>query len=91
METVFFIAAKLVAVILSIVSTGLFVRAILSFSEELSQSSINYYAYLITEPFVAPVRMILYKYNIGVDSMFDIPFITTCVIIMVLRMFLPVI
>ena len=66
-------------------------RMILPFFLEPEESRIYALTFCISEPFIAPVRMIMVRLNIGQDSPIDWSFFATYLILMVLQMMLPVI
>lgn len=67
------------------------VRMIMPFFTDVEESRFYLGACLISEPFVAPVRAIMVKFNIGQDSPIDWAFFTTAFIIGSVRLFLPII
>ncbi len=84
------IFARTVAIILELVSISMLLRMILPFFLDAEESRFYALTYCISEPFVAPVRMILVKLNIGQNSPIDWAFFATYMIIWVLQTFLPV-
>ena len=67
------------------------IRALLPIFVDVEESRVFLFVLVITEPFVIPVRFLLYKLNIGQDSPVDWSFFATYLILSVLTMFLPVI
>ena len=90
METVFYVIAKGVSILLSVVSIAMFMRVILQFFAD-EGNKLVIFCYAITEPFIIPVRVLLAKMNVGQDSPLDIPFFVTYLIISVLQMLLPIV
>lgn len=91
METIFYILAKCVQVVLDVVSLAMMVRAIMPIFADVEESGFYALTVAVTEPFVAPVRFIFAKLNIGQDMPIDIGFFATYLILWVLGMFLPII
>lgn len=91
METFLYIFAKTVQVILSVVSFAMLVRMIIPFFTNPEENKLYAVACYISEPFIAPVRFLLYKLNIGQDSPVDWSFFATYIIIWLLELLLPAI
>lgn len=91
MEALFFFAAKLVSVMLEIVSLAMIVRMLLPIFTNPDDSKLYSLTVLLSEPVVAPIRALLVKYNIGQDSPFDWAFFTAYLLIWILQMILPAI
>lgn len=91
METIFYISAKCVQVLLDIVSLAMMLRAIMPIFADVEESGFYALTVAITEPFVAPVRFLFAKLNIGQDTPVDMAFFATYIILWVLGIFLPVI
>ncbi len=91
METLFYFAAKLVQVILEVVSLAMIVRMIVPIFTGDEDNKVCMLAAMISEPFIAPVRAIMVKFNIGQGTPFDWSFFATYLIIWLLQMFLPAI
>ena len=90
MEFVLFLAAKLIALTLSAVSLCMLVRMILSFFADQSGKLYTFF-FVVTEPFIVPVRFILAKLNLLQDSPIDWSFTITYLLLAIIEMFLPVI
>lgn len=91
MLEVLIIFAKTVSILLEAVSLAMLLRAILPFFLEAEESRIYALVFCISEPFVAPVRLIMARLNIGQDSPIDWSFFAAYFVIMILQMILPVI
>lgn len=91
METIFYFLAKCVQILLDIVSLSMMVRAIMPIFADVEESGFYALTVAITEPFVAPVRFLFAKLNIGQDTPVDMAFFATFIILWVLGIFLPVI
>ncbi|MBQ7374344.1 MAG: YggT family protein [Clostridia bacterium] len=91
METIFYFLAKCVQILLDIVSLSMMVRAIMPIFADVEESGFYALTVAITEPFVAPVRFLFAKLNIGQDTPIDMAFFATYIILWVLGIFLPVI
>ena len=88
-EDIFFIFAKTVAVILGLVSIAMMVRMILPIFVDVEDNRIFALSCLISEPFIVPVRALMFKFNVGQDSPIDWAFFMTYIILWLLRMLLP--
>lgn len=91
METLLYIFAKCIEILLSFTMLCMMIRALLPIFVDVEESRVFLFVLVITEPFVIPVRFLLYKLNIGQDSPVDWSFFATYLILSVLTMFLPVI
>ena len=87
----FYIIAKTVSIILGVVSFAMLVRTLLGFFVDPMESRAYEISCYFTEPFIAPVRAIMVRLNIGQDSPIDWAFSITYIIILVLRSILPAI
>lgn len=76
---------------LDVVSFGMIARMLLPFFVDPEESRVYAISCYLTEPFIAPVRAIMVRLNIGQDSPIDWAFSVTYLIIFLLGMFLPVI
>jgi uncharacterized protein YggT (Ycf19 family) len=90
-ETIFYFLAKCVQILLDIVSLSMMLRAIMPIFADVEESGFYALTVAITEPFVAPVRFLFAKLNIGQDTPMDMAFFATYIILWVLGIFLPVI
>ena len=91
MEIFLYIIAKTVSIILSLVIFGMMVRMLLPIFFEAEGNAIYVLSCVITEPFIAPVRALLFAFNIGQSSPIDWSFFLTYLILSVLRSSFPVI
>ena len=91
MEALLYILAKFVAIYLSIATYSMLGRVLLQFFVNPEESRLYAFLFFITEPIVLPFRLILAKFNIGQDTPLDIPFITACLGLTMIQMFLPII
>ena len=91
METILYIFAKTVSLILSTVSTTMFIRMILSFFIMGEPNKFYILTCYITEPFIAPVRALMVRFNILQDSPIDWAFFITAVLLSVLELILPIV
>jgi uncharacterized protein YggT (Ycf19 family) len=90
-KRVLFIIAKTISVILSVVSFTMLIRMILPWFVDPMESTIYALACLVTEPFVAPVRAVMFMFNIGQDSPIDWSFSIAYILIWLLQSLLPAI
>lgn len=91
METVLYIFATLVGLIIDVVSLAMMVRMLLPIFVDIEESKIYYFLLLITEPFIIPVRFILVKMNWLQDSPIDWSFFISYIVMALVRMILPII
>ena len=76
---------------LDVVSFGMIARMLLPFFVDPEESRVYAISCYLTEPFIAPVRAIMVRLNIGQDSPIDWAFSVTYLIIFLLGMFRPAI
>lgn len=91
MEILLYILAKSVAIYLSVATYAMLGRVILQFFVNPEESRLYALLFFVTEPVILPFRLLLAKFNIGQNTPLDIPFITACLGISMIQMFLPVI
>ena len=83
------IFARTVNLLLSAVSRAILLRMLLSFFVFDEDSRLLNFLAVVTEPFIAPVRALLVRFNIGQDSPIDWSFSLTYLLIAIAQMFLP--
>ncbi len=83
------IFARTVNLLLSAVSIAMLLRMLLSFFVFDEDSRLLNFLAIVTEPFIAPVRALLVRFNIGQDSPIDWSFSLTYLLIAIAQMFLP--
>ena len=91
MTTVLYFIAKLISILLEVVSTAMLIQALMSFFMPGDDNRFYLFLHAITEPFVMPVRFILNKLGLLEDSPIDWSFFTTYMLLSLLEMLLPVI
>ena len=91
MTTILFIFAKCISILLSAVSFCMLIRMVISFFPAFQDSRVSIFTTVVTEPFIIPVRAVLYKLGIGQDSPIDWAFSLTYILIYILQLFLPVV
>ena len=91
METIFYIIAKCIRILLDVVSLSMMLRAIMPIFADVEESGFYAFTVAITEPFVAPVRLVMARLNIGQDTPIDMAFFATYLILWIVELFLPVI
>ena len=79
------------AISLEVVSVTMLLRMILSFFVDPMENRLYLLTCYITEPFIAPVRAIMFYLNIGQDSPIDWAFSITYMLIWLLSSLLPAI
>ncbi len=91
METLLIICAKLIGITLDAVTLAMMVRMLMPLVLNTDGSRVFTFVTLVTEPFIIPVRFLLFKLNILQDSPIDWSFTLSYLLIVLIRMFLPVI
>ncbi|MBE6637705.1 MAG: YggT family protein [Ruminococcaceae bacterium] len=72
--------------LISAVEIAMLARALLSWIVPDDDSAPMRFLYAITEPFIAPIRALMYHFNIGMDGPLDIPFFVTVILLSVIGM-----
>lgn len=90
-ETIFYILAKSVQVFLDFISLAMMIRWLLPIFADVEENKLFIVSVATTEPIIAPVRFLLDKFGIGQDTPFDIGFMATYMLIMLVDLFLPII
>ena len=88
---IFQFLATFISVILDVVSFAMIVRMLLSLFIPTEEGRLHIFLACITEPFIAPVRFILEKFNILQNTPFDFSFTIAYFMIILVRLFLPAI
>ena len=91
MQEFFYIIAKTVSIALEVVSFAMIIRMLLPIFIDPTESRIYAITCYVTEPFIAPVRAIMVRLNIGQDSPIDWAFSITYILIWLLSGLLPAI
>lgn len=91
MQEIFYILAKTVSISLEVVSVTMLIRMFLPIFVDPMESKIYAITCFITEPFIVPVRAIMFGLNIGQDSPIDWAFSITYILIWLLSSLLPTI
>lgn len=89
--TLLYIIAKFISIIISVEIYAMMARALLPLFINPEESRLYLFVTAITEPFVIPVRFILYKFNIGQNSPIDISFMLSYLLLFLIQLFLPTI
>ena len=90
METVFYVIAAIVAIVLDVCSFAMLVRALMPIFFDVENSKVYLFACLITEPFIIPVRFLLVKFNLLQGTPIDWSFTISYLLIAFIRFALPV-
>ncbi len=85
------VIAKTVSILISVISTAMFLRAICSFIPPLAESRFYALLLMLTEPVVMPVRFLMYKFNIGQNLPIDLSFTVAYFLLIFIEMLLPII
>jgi len=91
LEIILYILAKAVAIYLSLASYAMLGRVILGFFVNPEESRLFALCYFVSEPVVLPFRLIMAAFNIGQNSIIDMPFMAAYLGLTVIQMFLPII
>ena len=91
MLSILIVFSKCISLLLSAVSFCMLVRMILSFFPSMQDSRVAVFVTVVTEPFIIPVRAVMYKFGIGQDSPIDWAFSLTYILIYIVQLFLPVV
>lgn len=91
MQEFFYIIAKTVSIALEVVSFAMIIRMLLPIFIDPTESRIYAITCFVTEPFIAPVRAVMVRLNIGQDSPIDWAFSITYILIWLLSGLLPAI
>jgi len=89
LQVILLLFSKCISLLLSVVSLCMLVRMLLSFFPSLEEGRIGAFVAIVTEPFIIPVRTILYRLRIGQDSPIDWAFSLTYILIYIVQLFLP--
>lgn len=88
---VLIVIAKTISILLSLVSTAMFLRAIVSFVPTWQETRFNALLITITEPVILPVRFLMQKFNIAQNLPIDLSFTITYFLLIFIEALLPVI
>ena len=83
------IFSRLIALTIDVALFAMLIRVILSFFSDAEESRLGIFLALITEPFIAPVRFLMIKFNLLQDSPIDWSFTLTYMIMAFMRVMLP--
>lgn len=88
METLVFLFRIFVRATLETLMLAMLVRSLMSFFFFGEENKFTNFIFHITEPFIIPVRYVLYRLNILQDSPIDFAFFITAVIIAMVSVFI---
>lgn len=91
MEAVFYVIAKVVEILLGLISIAMFLRVILGFFVNVEENKLYLLCSMLTEPYIMPFRLICARFHIGENLPIDIPFFLAYIVLSAISMFLPVI
>ena len=81
--------ARLLMILLELVSYAMIVRMLFPFFARVEDSKIYNFVFCVTEPFIVPVRFLLVKLNLLQNSPIDWSFTLTYMIMAFMRVMLP--
>lgn len=84
------IFARTVSLILQVVSFSMLLRMLLPLFIDAEESRFYALTCYISEPFIAPIRLIMVKLNVGQNSPIDWAFFVTYFVLWILELILPV-
>lgn len=91
MDNWYYILIQFVSIFLDVISIAMLVRVILSwFQMGEGQSSVGQFLYVVTEPFVMPLRALCERLGWFRNIPVDMPFLITMILLSFIRMFLSV-
>jgi uncharacterized protein YggT (Ycf19 family) len=90
-ETVFYIIARCVRILLDVISLSMMVRMLLPLFADVEENHLYILTVAVTEPLIIPIRFILDKFGIGENTPIDMGFLTTYFLLAIVDMFLPII
>ena len=96
METIFYIIAKVISLMLRAMSLAMFSRVIMELVSRLSSYDVQgnkfyIFCYAVTEIFVTPFRYLCAKFNIFTGTPIDAPFFIAYFTLAILQGLLPII
>ncbi len=91
LQIILYVLARVVQIFLGLLSTAMFLRAILSWFIQDPESKIMLFLAMVTEPFVIPVRMLLMRFEAIQRSPVDVSFFVTYLLVATLQALLPTI
>ncbi len=91
METVFYILAKCVRIILDVISLSMMIRMLLPIFADVEDNRLYMLSVTVTEPLIIPVRIVLDMLGIGENTPLDMGFLTTYFLLAIIDLFLPII
>ena len=91
METVFYILAKCVRIILDVISLSMMIRMLLPIFADVEDNHLYMLSVTVTEPLIIPVRIVLDMLGIGENTPLDMGFLTTYFLLAIIDLFLPII
>lgn len=89
MEDIFLFLASFARILLELVSLSMMVRALLPIFFDPEDNKIYAITVMMTEPIAAPVRAVLFRFNIGQGTPIDWGFFSAYILINILQVVLP--
>ena len=88
LDTIVYLFRSLISTVLSLVMFAMLLRSLISlfFFEE--ENKFIDFIYFVTEPFIIPVRAVMYRFNILQGSPIDFSFMITAVILAIVNTFI---
>ncbi|MBQ9131565.1 MAG: YggT family protein [Clostridia bacterium] len=88
LDTLIFFVKQTLLVALNVLSVAMMVRAIMSWFDQLEESRLSAFLYMLTEPVILPVRKLCQRLRLFEGLPLDIPFLITVILLYVLQVLL---
>lgn len=85
MELFFEILRRTLAAMITVVDIALLLRAILSWFDPTGENRFASFLFILTEPFILPVRRLFERFHWMENSPIDVPFFVVVIIFWILR------
>ncbi len=89
-DTLIYFLKQTLLIVIDVLQIALLVRAILSWFDQTGESRISGFLYFLTEPVIAPIRMLCAKMHWFEGFPLDIPFLITVLLLAVMQTLLSV-
>ena len=91
MTVVLYCICTALRLLVGVLETAIFIRALLSWFPISEASFLSRLLFAVTEPVILPVRLLLSRFGMGEDSPMDFSPMITMILLMIIGLFLPVI
>ena len=83
--TLFYIVQATIVILIDVLLTAMFVRAILSWFDPMQEWRVSGFLVMITEPVILPIRMLCDKMHWFEGFPMDVPFMLSWLILMIVQ------